>query len=351
MEFRKVLGILLLFAIVSFSCTAQKEIADKTTLPTKESAATIKESPTQSNIKTTLTQDIPATEVSFKLALIPGGDFLMGSPESEVSREEDEGPQLKIQLESFYIGVTEVTFEEYNIFREKELDKAPTDRPDWNADAFARPSPPYEDPTFGMGKDGYPAVSMTQFAALQYCKWLSDKTGKFYRLPTEAEWEYACRAGSTSTYYYGDNTDLIDDYAWHYDNSSEKYHQVGEKKPNAWGLYDMLGNVSEWTLDQYQDTAYAHIAANLSEEVNPWIKPTRLHPRSVRGGSWDDDKEEARCAARIKSSMRWKERDPQIPKSFWWNTDSPFVGFRIVTPYNQPTKEEQAAFWLRVLGD
>lgn len=296
-------------------------------------------------------QQIPATPISFKLALIPGGSFQMGSTSGEESREEDEGPQHLVTVDSFYMGVTEVRFDEYHIFREKELDKAPEGREDWDADAFARPSPPYEDPTFGMGNEGFPAVSMTQFAALQYCKWLSNKTGIFYRLPTEAEWEYACRAGSTTAYYYGDDTELIDDYAWHYDNSEERYHKVGEKKPNAWGLYDMLGNVSEWTLDQYQDTAYAHIAATMTEEINPWIKPTRLHPRSVRGGSWDDDKEEARCAARIKSSMRWKERDPQIPKSFWWNTDSPFVGFRLVRPYKQPTKAEQMAFWERVLGD
>jgi len=300
---------------------------------------------------THLIQTIPATEVSFKVALIPGGTFLMGSPESEQNRTEDEGPQIEVKVDSFYMSAYEVTFDAYNIFREKELDKVPVDREDWDVDAYARPSPPYEDPTFGMGKEGFPAVSMTQFAALQYCKWLSDKTGVFYRLPTEAEWEYACRAGSTTTYYFGDDTQLLEDHAWHYDNSSEKYHPVGEKAPNAWGLYDMLGNVSEWTLDQYQDTAYAHIAATMAEEVNPWIKPVRLHPRSVRGGSWDDDKEEARCAARIKSSMRWKERDPQLPKSFWWNTDSPFVGFRLVRPYKQPSKEEQAAFWTRVLGD
>ena len=300
---------------------------------------------------THLIQTIPATEVSFKVALIPGGTFLMGSPESEQNRTEDEGPQIEVKVDSFYMSAYEVTFDAYNIFREKELDKVPVDREDWDVDAYARPSPPYEDPTFGMGKEGFPAVSMTQFAALQYCKWLSDKTGVFYRLPTEAEWEYACRAGSTTTYYFGDDTQLLEDHAWHYDNSSEKYHPVGEKAPNAWGLYDMLGNVSEWTLDQYQDTAYAHIAATMAEEVNPWIKPVRLHPRSVRGGSWDDDKEEARCAARIKSSMRWKERDPQLPKSFWWNTDSPFVGFRLVRPYHQPNQAEQATFWARVLGD
>ncbi|MEM6319040.1 MAG: formylglycine-generating enzyme family protein [Bacteroidota bacterium] len=299
----------------------------------------------------TIKAEIPATDVTFKLALIPGGQFMMGSPEAEASREADEGPQLEVAVDSFYMGIHEVTFDEFIIFREKELDKAPEGRTDWNSDAIARPSPPYEDPTFGMGKEGYPAVSMTQFSALQYCKWLSDKTGDFYRLPTEAEWEYACRAGSQTTYYYGDDTELLDDYAWYYDNSDEKYHKVGSKKPNDWGLYDMLGNVSEWTLDQYQKDAYTTIAEKMANEVNPWIQPTRLHPRTVRGGSWDDDKEDHRCAARIRSSGKWKERDPQIPKSYWWNTDSPFVGFRVVRPYNQPSAEEQAAFWSLVLGD
>jgi len=298
-----------------------------------------------------ITETIPASEVHFKMALLPGGTFLMGSPESETDRETDEGPQMEVQVEPFYMGLHEVTFDEFNVFREKELDKAPEGRPDWNADAFARPSPPYEDPTFGMGKEGFPAVSMTQFSALQYCKWLSDKTGDFYRLPTEAEWEYACRAGSTTAHYFGDDTKMLDDHAWHYDNSSEKYHKVGSKNPNPWGLFDMLGNVSEWTLDQYQEDAYAKIAAEMATEINPWIKPTRLHPRTVRGGSWDDAREDHRCASRIRSSSRWKERDPQIPKSFWWNTDSPFVGFRIVKPAKQPSAAEREAFWLLVLGD
>ncbi len=297
-----------------------------------------------------LKQTIPGTKVSFQMTLIPGGEFTMGTPEEEEMREEDEGPQFKVKVDSFWMGTFEVKYQEYNIFREKDLDLPPEGKEDYDADAIARPSPPYEDPTFGMGKDDFPAVSMTQFAALQYCKWLSDKTGVFYRLPSEAEWEYACRAGTTTAYHFGDDTDDLDDYAWHYDNSSEKYQKVGEKEPNPWGLYDMHGNVSEWTLDEYTKDAYQTIAETMAEETNPWIKPTSLHPRTVRGGSWDDSKEEHRCGSRIPSSYKWKERDPQIPKSFWWNTDSPFVGFRLVRPYNQPSKEEQAAFWEMVLG-
>lgn len=288
---------------------------------------------------------IPGTDVQFELAYIKGGTFTIGSEASELNRREDEGPQFEVAVNSFWMGIHELTFDEYKIYRKKDLDVASVEKPDWDADAIARPSPPYEDPTFGMGENDYPAVSMTQLAALQYCKWLSDKTGEFYRLPTEAEWEYACKAGTPTG-----QIDMIDDFAWHYDNSSEKYHKVGSKAANEWGLYDMLGNVSEWTMDQYKEDAYTTIQSDMAGEVNPWIKPTQLHPRTVRGGSWDDDKEKARCSCRIKSSAKWKERDPQIPKSFWWNTDSPFVGFRLLKPATPPSAEEQAAFWGMVLG-
>lgn len=296
-------------------------------------------------------QQIPGTKVGFELHLIPGGTFKMGSPNDVENKGEDEGPQFEVKVDSFWMSVYEVKFEAYNIFRQKELDLVPIDNKDWNADAVTRPSTPYEDPTFGMGKDGFPAVSMTQFGALQYCKWLSDKTGVFYRLPTEAEWEYACLAGKTAEDFALDNSKSVDDYAWHYENSDEKYHPVGEKLPNAFGLYDMLGNVGEWTLDQYKKDAYTQLQNVEAAAENPWIKPTALHPRTVRGGSWDDEVEEHRCAARMKSTLKWKERDPQIPKSFWWNTDSPFVGFRLVSPHPQPSPAEQRKFWALVFGD
>jgi formylglycine-generating enzyme required for sulfatase activity len=291
---------------------------------------------------------IPGTSVGFNMNLIPGGTYMMGSPETDSTAAADQMPQFEVKVDSFWIGTHEVSYEVYNIFRDKSLDLAPSDTVEWNVDAYARPSPPYEDPTFGMGRDGFPAVSMTQFAALQFCKWLSEKTGEFYRLPTEAEWEYACRAGTTTASYFGDDPSQLDAHAWHYENSDEAYHKLGEKEANPWGLYDMLGNVSEWTLDQYQKDAYQQLDS--MDQVNPWIKPTKLHPRTVRGASWDNDPEDVTCTCRIESSKRWKERDPQIPKSFWWNTDSPFVGFRLVKPYNQPTPEEQAAFWGLVLG-
>ncbi len=296
------------------------------------------------------THTIPGTPVTFDMVLLPGGSFNMGSPEAIASEYPDEGPQVEVTVASFWIGEYELTYDEYNVFREKDLDLPSEQKPEWNADAIARPSPPYEDPTFGMGKKGFPAVSMTQFAALQYCKWLSEKTGTFYRLPSEAEWEYACKAGTQSTRYFEEGASTLIDHAWHYDNSMEKYHEVGSKEANPWGLYDMLGNVSEWTLDQYKKDAYAIISSTMPGTVNPWIKPTKLHPRTVRGGSWDDKADKQRCTCRIESSRKWKERDPQIPRSFWWNTDSPFVGFRLISPAIQPSAEEQAAFWELVLG-
>jgi len=297
---------------------------------------------------TYLVDTIPGTNVIFRLVYIPAGEFVMGSPESEPHRDEDEGPQRKVQVDAFWMGVFEVTYDEYEIFREKDRDaNISKTNPDYQVDAVTRPSPPYEDPTFGMGKYGYPAASMTQYAALMYCRWLSGKTGRFYRLPTEAEWEYACRAGSTSAYHFGDDPAQLDQYAWYYDNSDDGYHKVGTKKPNAWGLYDMHGNVAEWTLDQYRPDFLASLGD--STAINPWTRPTDLHPRTVRGGSYDDDPEELRAANRIESSMNWKRRDPQIPKSFWWNTDSPFVGFRIISPAKEMTAEEIFEFWMTVL--
>jgi formylglycine-generating enzyme required for sulfatase activity len=295
-------------------------------------------------------EKIPGSQVAIELVPVPGGTFMIGSPENEADRDIDEGPQRQVEVDGFWMGKFEITWDQYELFMQKEnivrdsiLSEVALEREN-EADAITRPSPPYEDPSFGMGKYGYPAGSMTQFAALMYCKWLSTKTGKFYRLPTEAEWEYACRAGTETPYYSGENVSELDDYGWHYGNAVYTYHKVGEKKPNALGLYDMMGNVAEWTLDHYYPDYYERLQE--ADLKNPWSKPAALYPRTVRGGSYDDDPDMLRCASRIPSNPeKWKQRDPQIPKSFWWNTDSPFVGFRVVRPFNEPTKEEQDAFW------
>jgi formylglycine-generating enzyme required for sulfatase activity len=196
--------------------------------------------------------------------------------------------------------------------------------------------------SFGMGKDGYPAISMTQHAANKYCEWLSAKTGQFYRLPTEAEWEYACRAGTTTAYSFGDDPAKLGDYAWYEKNSDFKYQKVGRKKPNPWGLYDMHGNVAEWCLDQYEPS-YERFTGALP--ADPWNRAAKNYPHAVRGGSWDDEPAKLRSAARRGSDKTWKIQDPQLPKSVWYHTDAQFLGFRIVRPLTLPSPEAMQAYW------
>jgi formylglycine-generating enzyme required for sulfatase activity len=212
------------------------------------------------------------------------------------------------------------------------------------ADAVTHPSKPYVEMSFGMGKDGFPAISMTQHAANKYCQWLSAKTGHFYRLPTEAEWEYACRAGTTTAYFFGNDASKLGDYAWYEQNSDFKYQKVGRKKPNPWGLHDMYGNVVEWVLDQY-DPDYYQRCASTSPIIDPWNKATKPYPHSVRGGSWDDEANMCRSAARRGSDRSWKMQDPQLPKSIWYFSDAQWVGFRIVRPLKVPTAEQMQKYW------
>ena len=180
--------------------------------------------------------------------------------------------------------------------------------------------------TFGMGKEGYPAICMTQFAAKMYCKWLSAKTGHYYRLPTEAEWEYACRAGTNTAYSFGDDPAKLGDYAWYSDNSDEKYHKVGKKKPNPWGLYDMHGNVAEWCVDQYCPDRYKQLADKPVD--NPVAGVTKAYPQVVRGGAWTDEAPLAaarRAARRRARNGRRKTRKSR--KSIWYHTDAEFRRF------------------------
>jgi len=295
------------------------------------------------------TDVIDGTEVKFDLVPIPGGKFTMGSPDSEAKRAEDEGPQHEVEIEPFWMGKCEVTWDEYEIWmfsldvQRRNVTGAPTTELDKLADVVIRPTKPYTDMTFGMGKEGFPAICMTQLAAKSYCRWLSAKTGRYYRLPTEAEWEYACRAGTKTAYSFGDDPSALDEYAWHFNNAEDAYHKVGKKKPNPWGLHDMHGNVCEWTLDQYIPNYYQQFAGKVTKE--PFAIPTKLYPQAVRGGSWDDDPEMLRSAARRGSHLDWKQQDPQIPQSIWYFTDALFLGFRVVRPLVEPTAEEKAKIW------
>jgi formylglycine-generating enzyme required for sulfatase activity len=286
---------------------------------------------------------VPGTkDIFLEMIPIPAGEFVIGSPDNEPNRKDDEGKQHKVKVAAFWMGKVEITWNQYEPFTTKamrdealNIDKLVNGKT--LVDAVSYPSPPYVDMSFGMGKDGYPAINMTQYAALMYCKWLTIKTGHFYRLPTEAEWEYACRAGSTSAYSFGNDVKQLSDYAWFYDNSNGGYKKGGLKKPNAWGLYDMHGNVTEWTLDQYVADNYNVIKDRKGADYTPI---STLYPIAVKGGSWDDDPDRLRSAARRGSQPSWKQRDPQIPKSKWWFTDASFCGFRVVRPLEQPSKDE-----------
>lgn len=286
-------------------------------------------------------QDIPGSALAFKMVPVKAGSFTIGSPASEKGRNADEGPQKKIEISAFWIGAYEVTRDELDVFLRDETTSQNDD-----VDAITRPSPQYIDLSYGMGKEGgFPANSMSQYGALMYCHWLYKKTGIFYRLPTEAEWEYACRAGSNTTYFFGNDSTQLEKYAWYEKNSGEKFHKTGEKLPNAWGLYDMLGNVMEWTLDHYEADRYAKMPAK-----DPMVKGNEeRYPKALRGGGYLSSPADLRPAKRTPSNPVWNRRDPQIPKSRWWITDAPWVGFRIVRPVLQPTAEEVSKFFKEYL--
>tara|TARA_B100000768_G_scaffold1525_1_gene1986 strand:- start:256 stop:1218 length:963 start_codon:yes stop_codon:yes gene_type:complete len=293
-------------------------------------------------------QYILDNNLNLEMRPIVGGQFLMGSPVNENNRLADEGPVHKVEVDSFWMAKYETTWDLYNLFTSRSLDNLQqkfnsNNEVNIDVDAVSGATTPYVEMSFGMGTDGFPAISMTQLAAKKFCQWLSAITGNFYRLPTEAEWEYACRAGTQSSYFFGDDINELSDYAWFKDNSGNKYQKVGLKLPNNWGLYDMHGNVSEWTLDAYSSTIYLKSLQNLSK--NPYTKPSKLYPRVVRGGSWKSSYYRLRSASRQGSSKQWKKQDPQIPRSKWWHTDAQFVGFRVVRPYKTPTIEEQNDYW------
>ncbi|MEP6582668.1 MAG: SUMF1/EgtB/PvdO family nonheme iron enzyme [Ginsengibacter sp.] len=284
-------------------------------------------------------QPIPGMDLKFRMMPVKGGSFTMGSNLGETGRKPDEGPAKEVLVSSFWMDAYEVTYDEYDAFFKDETFTRNTPA----ADAVTRPSPPYIDLTLGMGKQGgFPANSMSQYGALMYCHWLYEKTGVFYRLPTEAEWEYACRAGSKTAYPFGDDTTGLSKYAWYANNGENKYHKTGLKQPNNLGLYDIMGNVAEWTLDQYDENYFNRPEASLE---NPVIKPTSRHPRTLKGGNYQDAAQALRSAARLKSDAAWNRRDPQIPRSRWWNADAPFIGFRIVRPAIMPTKEQINKFF------
>ncbi len=287
-------------------------------------------------------ETIPGSQVNFDMVPIAGGTFLMGSPAAEAKRSADEGPEHQVTVGPFWMGKTEVTWDEYDLFftqdlarkKERKIDPATQSPGETAADAVTRPTPPYADETFGFAREGNPVISVTHHAAMEYCAWLSAKTGKTYRLPTEAEWEYACRCGTRTAYSFGDASRL-GEYAWYLDNSGEKPNPVGKKTPNPWGLQDMHGNVAEWCLDRYSKSFYSSFQEKMPALVPVLLPGEEEYPHVVRGGSWDDPPDRLRCAARRASTKQWNKRDPQNPQSIWWLTEAITVGFRVVRTLNE----------------
>ena len=251
----------------------------------------------------------PAATVKFDMVAIPGGTFIMGSPDGEKGHEANEGPQHPVTIRPLWMGKCEVTWDEFDLYR-KELgvDNATnTRRSSRRIRRHHRPDAALRPRDLWPRREGHPALCMTHHAAMEYCRWLSKKTGKVYRLPTEAEWEYAARAGTKTAYFFGDDPKKLGEYAWFADNSEETTHAVGSKKPNPWGLHDMLGNVMEWCLDDYKKDGLRHLPAG---QADRWVRCflpginalSRTWPAAARGPIRPA---QLRCAARRGSDKTW----------------------------------------------
>lgn len=276
-------------------------------------------------------------KLSFDMVLVPGGAFLMGSPDTEAGRKEHEGPQHSVRVNPFYLCTTETTMELFLAYYAEMTagKKAANDEDEWTmenppvsngVDGVTGPTVVYGDMTMGFGKN-YPAFGMSWLNAMTFCKWLSEKTGKKYRLPTEAEWEYAARAGTATPLGDCNGPEQLPEVAWFKDNSNDEPHPVGKKKPNAWGLYDMRGNVNEWVLDFYAPDAY-RLGDGKTELVNP-TGPATGAVNVARGGCHGSSWEELRSAARAFKEKGWHMHDPQMPKSKWWLPQMDIIGFRV----------------------
>jgi formylglycine-generating enzyme required for sulfatase activity len=307
---------------------------------------------------------VPAEEteraVKFDMIFIPAGEFVMGSPADEPGRDPNEGPQHRVRVGGFWLGKCEVTWDEFDLFRQDETYPRESDQKAAppGPDAITRPSQTYVDETYDHGREGHPAISMTHHAAMMYCHWLRKKTGKAYRLPTEAEWEYAARGGKGDLpYFFGTDPKQLGDYAWFKDNSADEEnfpdkpkgctHKVGTLKPNPFGLHDMYGNVWEWTLDQHDPKAY-ETRAGRKFSIRPVAVPTaEKWSHVVRGGSWADRPERCRSAARRVSDESWQKHEPQEPKPVWWLTKMDVIGFRVALAGDE--QPELVGLWPKVV--
>ncbi len=258
------------------------------------------------------TQTIPGSTVKFDMVAIPEGEVTIGSPENEAGRDKADQAQKKVKVKRFWMGKCEVTWDEflpYVFVSQSEVAKFENKLEGIiDKDGCTHPTKPYGSVYRDRGEKGSnPAIGMGWPNALNYTKWLSKKTGRHYRLPTEEEWEYACRAGATTTYFWGDDAAQAKEYAWFKDNAGEGTHLVGKLKPNKFGLYDITGNVGEWCL-----------------------KADPKAPGVLRGGAWTEETSKLRSAARMVEVEEWNENDPQSPQSIWWLSAADFTGLRVV---------------------
>lgn len=303
-------------------------------------------SPAEVESFTDFTEQIPGTHISFRMVAIPGGTFNMGSPEDEPLRDPDEGPVRKVTLPRFWIAETEVTWDEYMAFFRATSSQGRTTGPSASAaktDAISGATPPWGAPDQGWGKGSRPAITMSWYAANVYCQWLSRVTGKKFRLPTEAEWEYACRGGTQTPYFFeGDpkklssvgfmkkifrpDTAVIASNAIYSLNSAARTEEPSFVMANPFGLKNMAGNVAEFCSDYYAADYYAADSTGFHPKG-----PEKGAERVIRGGSFKSDAKDLRSAARdFTKTKAWLVTDPQMPKSIWWYSDCIDVGFRVV---------------------
>jgi formylglycine-generating enzyme len=308
------------------------------------------------------TEKIPNSSIEFNMVAIPGGKFKMGSPEDEPHRKADEGPVREVELNQFFMAEIEVTWDEYMAFYVQTAAEGRTTDTEGlrtgmssETDAISGATPPYGQPDQGWGMGKRPAISFSYHAAKTYCRWLSMVTGKTYRLPTEAEWEYACRAGSDDPYFFpGDpsrfektglraklsknDTTVINTYVVYKENSENKTQLPEDVRPNGFGLKNMSGNVAEFCSDWYSPDAYSLGGSGVVK--NP-KGPAKGEEHVIRGGSYLSTAGYVRSAARdYTRTAQWLFTDPQMPKSIWWYSDCYYVGFRVVCEYDDKTGNE-----------
>jgi formylglycine-generating enzyme required for sulfatase activity len=296
------------------------------------------------------TETVPGTSVAFNMIAVTGGTFKMGSPADEPYRKDDEAPVREVTVSSFYMGEVEVVWSDYEAFfretrSEGRIDPKVIMEKNLNpVDGVSGPTPFYGQVDQGWGFGKSPAITMSHYAAQTYCQWLSLKTGKKYRLPTEAEWEYAARGNTSTPYFFegnpkkftrdrwwnsvfGVDTAVINTYVIYAENSGGRTHHADNVASNPFGLKNMLGNVMEYCSDWYSETAYSETPDKVTDPRGPESGVEHV----IRGGSFTSDAKDLRIACRDYSrTEEWLKTDPQSPKSIWWLSDCIKIGFRVV---------------------